>query len=284
MPDPDPMTTPPTGVSALTAQWVLDNMLPGLPLVSSQGVPLSAGVINGRIKGTVRGFERKYGVRLSPTTIKVGTDRLERDPPAAEPDPIHERYRGLDYHPDGNLDNRHHVMHLPVGPIRSIIGVGLRLPGMFLPATLPVDWISYQPRSNTIRLYPQKSLSFAVVYTGGYFLNIHAANKPIPEAWHITYEAGYGDSDLGGRDYDILEALGKMVAIEVLVPGSLDTYLAQGISGKSISADGLSQSIQLLHHPNGLKYSNVIARLTEEIAAWESTFWARRGGVRLAIL
>lgn len=282
-----PSSTPPTAVTALTGQWVVDNMLPGLPLETSDGAPLTDALIDGRIKSVVAAFQRKYGVRLAPTVVKVGSDPLPADPVRAapeDPDPIRERYRGLDYMHDGNLDNRHHSMKLPVGPVRRIIGVGLRLPGMTAPAALPVDWISFQPRSAHIRLYPNKTLSFAVTYTGGWFLNVLGAGRTIPEAWHVTYEAGYDPDDLTGLDYDVLEALGKMVAIELLVPGSMDRFLAEGVGGKTISADGLSQSIQLLQHAGGLKYANVIQTLTQQLAEWESMFWARRGGVRIGIL
>jgi len=272
-------STPPTAVTALTGQWVLDNMLPGLPLETSNGAPLTDALIDGRIKSVVASFQRKYGIRLAPTVIKVGTDPLTDDPQV-----IQERYRGLDYMNDGNLDNRHHSMKLPIGPVRAITAVGLRLPGMYRPADLPVDWISFEPRSNVIRLYPNKTLSFAVTYTGGWFLNVLGAGRTIPEAWHVTYEAGYGPDDLTGLDYDILEALGKMVAIELLVPGSLDRFLAEGVGGKTISADGLSQSIQLLQHAGGIKYANVIQSLAQQLQEWESMFWARRGGVRMAIL
>lgn len=278
-------STPPTAVIALTGQWVLDNMLPGLPLETSDGAPLSDALIDGRIKSVVASFQRKYGIRLAPTVIKVGTEPLTADPGVGAPLQISERYRGLDYMNDGNFDNRHHSMKLPIGPVRAILGIGIILPGMSRPADLPIDWISFQPRSNLIRLYPKKTLSFAaVMYTGGWFVNMLGASRTIPESWHVTYEAGYGPDDLTGLDYDILEALGKMVAIELLVPGSLDRFLAEGVGGKTISADGLSQSIQLLQHAGGLKFANVILRLTEELAEWERMFWARRGGVRIGIL
>ena len=92
------------------------------------------------------------------------------------------------------------------------------------------------------------------------------------------------DDNLLAREYDILEALGKMVAIELLVPGSMDSLLGEGVGGKSISVDGLAQSIQLLHSANTLKYTNVITRYAEELSAWEATYWARQGGVRFAVL
>lgn len=271
--------TPPTSVTPLTGQWVLDNFLPGLPLEDSFGRPMSAALINGRIKATVASFQRRYGVRLAPTVIKCGSEPMTEDPPV-----IDEVHAGLDFHSDGNLDHRQHIMRLPVGPIRSVHALGLFLPGMRAPSSLPVDWVSARPRSNAVRLFPRKSLTAAIAYTGGYFLNINMLGRPTPEGWHITYTAGYDPNDLLGREYDILEALGKMVAIELLVPGSMDSLLGEGVGGKSISVDGLAQSIQLLHSANTLKYTNVITRYAEELSAWEATYWARQGGVRFAVL
>lgn len=271
--------TPPTRVTTLTGQWVIDNFLPGLPLEDSLGRPMSATLINGRIKAAVATFQRRYSMRLAPTVIKCGSAPMRNDPPDVD-----EVHAGFDYHGDGNHDHRQHIMRMPVGPIREMHALGLYLPGLKEPASLPVDWLSFRARSNAVRLFPRQTLSAAIAYTGGYFLNIHMLGRPVPEGWHITYTAGYDESALLSSEYDVLEALGKMVAIELLVPGSMDTFLSEGIGGKSISVDGLSQSIQLLHSANTLKYTNLITRMTEELTAWEATYWARRGGVRFSVL
>lgn len=273
------LTAAPTPVTALTAQWIIDNFLPGLPLETSLGQPMSPALINGRIKSVVATFQRRYGVRLAPTTIKCGSLPMRGDPID-----VQEQFVGFDYHHDGNMDNRLHSMRVPVGPIREILGLGLHMPGMRDPAVLPVDWAVARPRSNLVRLFPRQSLTAAVAFIGGYFMNIHLVGRTMPDAWHITYIAGYTPEDLNGPEYDVLQALGKMVAIELLVPGSMDSLLAEGLAGKGISVDGLSQNITLLQNPNSLKYTNLLTRMGEELAAWEATYWARRSGVRMSIL
>lgn len=262
----------------LTPSYVRENYLRGLPLEGPDGSPLPDGVIAQRIRGVVAWFERKYGVRLSPTQIKVG-----RLPLPGEPEP-EEVYPGIDFHPDGNLDHRHHLLRLPVGPIRRIHAFGLWLPGMDRPALFPLDWAHYAPRSHTVRVYPGRGLTFGIPALAGVYASLVSLGKPVPHAWHFSYEAGYALEDLQGRDYDILDNLAKLVAVEVLVPGSVDADLAEGVSSRSVSVDGLSQSVQLLQNPNALKYQALINQYLQDFREWEKTFWARQKGVRLGVI
>jgi hypothetical protein len=72
--------------------------------------------------------------------------------------------------------------------------------------------------------------------------------------------------------------------VEVLVPGSVDADLAEGVASRSVSVDGLSQSIQLLQNPNALKYQALINQYIQDVREWEKTFWARQKGVRLGVI
>lgn len=262
----------------LTPEYVRQAYLRGLPMEGPDGIPLPDGVIASRIRAVRAWFERKYGVRLEPRVIKVGSRPLPGEP---EPDEV---FPGVDYHPDGNLDGRHHMLRLPVGPIRRILAFGLWLPGMDRPALFPPDWAHYSPRSATVRVYPGKGLTFGVPALAGVYASLVSLGKPVPHAWHFSYEAGYTLEDLQGRDYDIVDALGKAVAVEVLVPGSVDADLAEGVASRSVSVDGLSQSIQLMQGPNALKYQPLINQYLQDLREWEKTFWARRRGVHLGVV
>jgi len=262
----------------LTPDYIRQNYLRGLPLPGPDGSPLPDDLIRSRVKAVARAFERKYGVRLEPKLIKVGSYPLEDEP---TPD---ETFPGVDFHPDGNLDHRHHILRLPVGPIREVYAFGLWLPGLSRPAKFPNDWCHYSPRSKTVRVYPGKSLVFAVPTLSGILANLVSLGKPVPGAWHFSYRAGYTLEDLQGQDYDVVDALAKLVAVEVLVPGSVDVHLAEGVSQRSISADGLSQSITLMQNPNALKYQNLINQYLKDYGDWERTFWARVRGVRMGVV
>ena len=264
--------------SLLTPQYVRDNFLRGLPLEGPDGSPLPDSILLSKVQAVRAAFERKYAIRLAPVNIKVGNRPLPGEP---EPQEV---YPGIDFHPDGNLDHRHHLLRLPVGPVRQIHVFGLWLPGMDRPALFPQDWAHVNPRSHAVRVYPGKGLTFGLPALAGIYASLVSLGKTVPHAWHFAYRAGYTLEELAGRDYDLVDALGKLVAVEVLVPGSIDAYLAEGVAGRSVSVDGLSQSVQLIQSPNSLKYQPLITQYLNEYREWERTFWARQRGVRLGVV
>lgn len=284
----------------LTPRFVRENFLAGLVLEDGDGRPMRDAVIEGRIKGVTARFERQYGVRLTPTAVKLGLYPLENEiepgevlvpavvddagveiAPAVLADPL--VMPGLDYNPDRGRDNHQFSMELPLGPVRNLRAFGLWLPGQARPVSFPTDWVHCNPRSHRVRVYPGRTLTTAFVFASGIFANIVSASRPIPYAWHASYVAGYSDSDLAGRDYDVLEALGKMVACEVLIAGSIDRNLAAGITQKAAGVDGLSQSVSLIQNAAALKYAPLIASYQQELDAWEKTFFRRRTGIRLGV-
>jgi len=264
----------------LTPAYIRERYLPGLPLLDSQGRPLPDDTITQRVKAVVRAFERKYDIRLEPKRIKAGRYTFDGEDPST----IDEHFPGVDWHPDQNRDHKHFIMKLPAGPIREIEKVGLWMPGMRAPAEFPSDWIEVRPRSSTIRVYVGTTLTYAIPQLSGIIMNLIGFNRPIPGGWHFIYTAGYAEEDLTGRDYDLLDALGKAAALEVLTPGSLDKHFADGVTSRNVSVDGLSQTLSLTNTPNSLKYQALIARYTEELAAWEKTFWARKSGIRFGVV
>lgn len=282
---------------ALDATFIRTSFLRGLTLEDADGRPMDDAFIEARIKAVKAKFERKYGVRLQPTAIKLGSLDLPGEIQAGEelwPESAPgagdavlatpERHGGIDYHQDQSKDNQHFSMELPVAPIREVRAFGLWLPGMQRPSPLPSDWCHWQPRSNRIRFYPGRTLSFPILMQNGVFANLVSGERPVPHAWHVSYIAGYTPDDLAGPDADVMEAVGKMVALDVLVPGSVDRNLAAGITGKSVSVDGLSQNLSLIQNAQALKYQPYIAALEQDLKDWENTYWARRTGVRFGRL
>jgi len=262
----------------LPPSYIRDNYLRGLPMEGPDGSPLPDSLIASRTQAVARWFERKYGIRLGLVNVKVGQYPLEGEP---TPD---ETYPGIDFHPDGNLEHRFHILRLPVGPVKRIHAFGLWLPGMSRPALFPPDWAHVNPRSHTVRVYPGKGLTFAVPTLAGIMANLVSLGKPVPHAWHFSYQAGYTLEELQGQDYDVVDALAKLVAVEVLVAGSIDEDLREGVASRSVSVDGLSQSVQLLQNPNALKYQPLINQYLQDVKEWEKTFWARQKGVRLGVI
>lgn len=268
----------------LTPQFVKDNYLVGIPLETPGGKPFTQEFMENRIKAVRYAFERKYGVRFEPTVIKMGSYGLQGDPAH-----IDERLVGNDLHPDDIKDHKSHSMLLPVGPIKGFLGLGLWLPGLQNAATFDMDWIHPNPpdpRTRRIRISPGRSITSVLTLQGlmGMLLPMSGGGRPIAGAWHITYTAGYTEQDLLGQDFDVLDALGKLAAIALLTKGSVDQNMIAGITNKSLSADGLSQSVGLAGNAENLKYGAIIKQLAGEFAEWEKAYWARSGrGIKFIV-
>lgn len=267
--------------------------LNNLPLEDPQGRPIPDRVLERRIRAAESAFERRYGVRLAPTAVKVGPlplrgelkvgDVLDDDPARYAPLRVEriEQFRGLDYTHDGNLDHRHHIMRLPLGPVISVRAFGLALPGMKEPALYPREWLDVSRRSHRVQVYARQLTAAPVVHSVALFHPLVPGGKTVPQAWHVSYIAGYRDADFAGPDADVLDALGKLTACDVLVPGSIDRNLALGVQSKGVGVDGLSQNVALMHNAGAVKYQALINAYREHLKGWERGFFARVKGVRL---
>jgi len=262
----------------LSTNFVRENILPGLPLVDSTGQPLSDRALDFRVQSTIAWFERRFGVRLKPTTIKLGREVLPGELPEHD-----ETLPALPYRAAGVHGQTYHIMRLPIGPIRQIHAVGLWLPGMPSGSRLPTDWVYDWPRPATVQIYPGRTLTIPNVYGPGFLTMVNMARN-VPQAWHFSYTAGYDENDLQGPWADVLLNVAKMAAMEILAPGSLDRNFVAGVQGRSVGVDGLSQSVQFMNTPDGLKYSNLWGHLKEEVQEWLKSFWANKSGFMLEVL
>lgn len=106
----------------------------------------------------------------------------------------------------------------------------------------PVDWIKLQNHDGTIRIIPNAGTSaqFSVDAGGQYFPEIFRNNGSVPLVWQITYTAGFCD---GHIPMDVNAAAGMLAAIMTL--NNLGAHvLPPGLSGSSLSLDGLAESLQ----------------------------------------
>lgn len=124
----------------------------------------------------------------------------------------------------------------------------------FINSTLQVDypeqWLSSKRQEGeedvyhrTINLVPvtgsqNNTISGSAVFVGiapfiGYF-----GNKQIPNYWEVTYLTGFNKVPA-----DILNAIGKKASINIFTQLGDILFGGPGIANKSISIDGLSQSI-----------------------------------------
>ncbi|HPI18756.1 MAG TPA: hypothetical protein PKY56_00160 [Candidatus Kapabacteria bacterium] len=133
----------------------------------------------------------------------------------------------------------------------------------------PISWASFHNTNDeenyfrTIHIVPvgtrTTTTPMAVVFSGitPHLGFMGVAN--IPNYWKVKYVTGFSK-----LVYPIVEAIGKLVAIQVLAVLG-DIVLGAGISTKSLSFDGLSQSISSTNSGSSSAYGARIKQYTEEL-------------------
>jgi hypothetical protein len=248
-----------------------------MPLPDDRGRPLTDDSVSESMRYAVAAFERKYAVRTSPRLIKLGRQPVPDEPEATVDTPLEIR-DALPFDPRAWEDSRHVSLHLPIGPVKEVYAVALRLPGQLSPVVFPPSWIQPDYRAKIVQLYPGASLTPMPIATTAFGMAAMSSGRTIPNAWQIVYLAGYTADDLIGQDSDVEHALGMLTAVSLLVPGSIDRFMSRGVAGLSASVDGLSNSTQLMQSPNGVKYGALIAAYRDSLTDWEKTYEHRRTG------
>jgi len=260
----------------LTPDQLKSRFLRDMPLIDDKGRPATDELLQSKISAAEAAFQRKWAIRLTPAYVRMGhlplpsdTDALYADLPRVVTD-------ARAYEPESFEEDRHVSLRLPLGPLQTVIGVGLKLPGAASPRLWPTDWVQVLNDSRTIQIYPQGATVSAMPFvTAAWGAAALGSGRTIPNAWQVAYVAGYTAEQLAGDHADVLSALGMVAAIGVLVPGSIDRYISEGITGLSASVDGLSNSTQLANAGGQLKYAGLIAAYTDQLKGWEATFQAR---------
>lgn len=265
----------------LTPSALKNRFLPGVPLTDQYGRPYPDEHIEQVIQSTIATFQRLFAVRLQERIIKLGQDPIKGDPdPTSLGLPLEVR-DPQDWDPNTFEENRQAFLRLPVGPVKEVYGMALKLPGQMLLYQWPKDWIKTRYRRKVVRIYPGTTMTFTPTAQSGIAIYAITSGRIIPASVHVTFRAGYNQDDLEGDDADVLACVGKMAAIELLTPGSLDRNFVMGVSGLSVSVDGLSNSTNLLQNSQGLKYQNLIMQYTNEIQTWSKMYKKRLSGVKM---
>lgn len=121
--------------------------------------------------------------------------------------------------------------------------------------TIPPNWVRMQDIDGIVRLIPNARFpaNLQVDQSGNFFPEVLRASM-VPSLWRITYRAGFDD----GKVPNIVnQAIGLMAAIQVLILGGIQVF-GPGVASKSISLDGLSQSISTTQNADSAAYSSVI--------------------------
>ena len=107
---------------------------------------------------------------------------------------------------------------------------------------LPPEWIRLEAHSGVIRLIPNNRFPAKLqISAGGSFFPEVLRQPTAPHLWKIEYKFGFAE---GKIPVIVNHAIGLLAATQALIIGG-NLILHPGISGTSLSIDGLSQSVQV---------------------------------------
>lgn len=249
------------------------NYLFGLDLTNDEGVPYPDSLFAFFIKNAVSWLEHKLDINLK------RTDYTEER---------HDFYRD-DYQSYIFID-------LLQTPVISVEEVTLVLPGEQTVMTFDQDWIHVQRLSGQIQMVPGVGSAGSILLgAGGAWLPfIYGANRFIPDAFRVTYTAGFGrrtsstavgpaDPKLDRLPGILVELVGKIASFGPLnIAG--DLLGGAGIASQSIGLDGLSTSFSTTSSATNAGYGARILAYQKEIRDQVPTLMRYYKGVRLSVV
>lgn len=149
-------------------------------------------------------------------------------------------------------------------PVRSVTRYDIRFPMSSQTLSLNPDWFRVNAMSGTVNLIPVAgSISNMLIGMGGGFLpSLYGANPYVPMVIEVDYSAGFASQSLIPND--ILEVIGMKASMGPLnIAG--DLLGGAGIASKSLSVDGLSESISTTSSPEFAGYGARINQYIKQI-------------------
>jgi len=167
-------------------------------------------------------------------------------------------------------------------PVISVSEIKLVLPGNQVVQTFNSDWIHVNKDAGQIQIVPGTGTAGTILLgaSGAWIPFIYGTNRMIPDAFWITYLAGF---ETGKVPYLLKDLVGKVASYGPLfLAGEL--LLGAGIVSSNVGIDGLSQSVGTMASPSGGAYSSRIKEYKEEVKEAIPELIRYYKGLRLRIL
>ncbi len=230
----------PSTANILTVSELKDVYLFGLDLTNDRGEPFPDIMFEWGIRSAIAWVERKLDIRIRPTVFTG------------------ERY---DYMRSEYLYWT--IIKLRESPIISVEGVRVTWPSGTTVIEFPTDWIELRKDMGQINIVPTSgTLSQVLLTAGGSFLPLVASGRDfVPNILEVDFTAGFEE---GQVPQDLRDLIGKLSTFAPLnVAG--DLIVGAGIASKSISIDGLSQSINSTASATNSGYGARLGQYSKEI-------------------
>lgn len=212
----------------------------GVNLVRDDGTPFPDSIFEWHIKSAVDRLEQKIDTPLRTMRYVLEKHDFFRED--------YDKYLWFE------------VDHYPIINVEEIL---LVLPGNTIVQTFDPNWIHPQNDSGQVQIVPGVGSAGTILLgaSGAWIPFIYGTNRFIPDAFQITYTAGFLPGTIPFRFRDLI---GKMASIGPLNMAG-EMILGAGVSGTTLDIDGLSQSMSSMAAPTGGAYSSRVLQYQDEI-------------------
>lgn len=148
-------------------------------------------------------------------------------------------------------------------PVLSVSAVGLQFPTSSNVLQFNTEWFRTESNGAQVNLVPtQGSISSMLMSQGGAFLPLlYQGQSSLPHLVKVSYRAGF---EKGKIPHQLKEVIGMKAALGPLnIAG--DLIAGAGIASKSLSLDGLSQSVSTTSSATNAGYGARIITYNKEI-------------------
>jgi len=243
----------------ISAAELRQNFLFGVDLKDGDGNEMPDSLIEFYIRSAVHWLEREIGgLAITPTTIT--NERHD--------------YHTIDY-------TSYSFIKLFRFPVRSVQEVNVLFPLATKVINFDPSWFQVESSAAQVNLVPTRgTLSTIIVSAGGsYFPLIYSNISYIPHIFQVGYKAGF---EKGKIPPDILELIGMKASMGPLnIAG--DLIAGAGIATKSISLDGLSQSIGTTSSATNSGYGARILQYGKEIQSRLGLLRNNLAGIQMVV-
>jgi hypothetical protein len=166
-------------------------------------------------------------------------------------------------------------------PVISVTKLSIQFPENQELIDFPLEWVQVDSVPGQINLIPTAGT------VAGYLLMrspvaplMMARMENVPHIWRINYRAGF---EYNAIPHDIEDILYKMSAVSIL--GILgDTVFGPGIASRSLSIDGLSQSVGTVASSVYNIFSARMNQFNQDIQTYLPQLKKRYQGIRMSVL
>jgi len=241
------------------ADFVRDKFLFGVNLKDDEGNEMPDSMIEFYIRAAQDWLRNELQIILHPTTVEAES---------------HD-YHIQDFYSFGFVK----LLNLPV---RKVTSLRMKYPVSENSIEFDPKWYKVDARNGQINLVPTAgTISQILLGQGGSFLPIlYTSTMWVPAIIEIDYTCGF---EYGQVPYDILEVIGMKASLGPLnIAG--DLIAGAGIATKSISLDGLSQSIGTTSSATNAGYGARIIQYSKQIDRAMTNLRLAYRGVQMTVV